>query len=719
VVGSPFFERLAWLIPLLPLLSCGFFIAWGKKLHAKHGDRVAWISVLAIAIPCLVALGILASRIGLTLAASAREGPAPFEASVDWAPLGPLSQAILSPVTRHLSPAFDGRFPVGYAIDNLTAAMLAMVTLVAMLIQIYSIGYMHGDERFPRFFAYLSLFCFSMLLLVLANNFLVLYAGWELVGLCSYLLIGFWFERPSAAEAAKKAFIVNRIGDFGFLIGVMILFFFVPSLHMRTIFAVAGTPAFPAHWVAIAGACLFCGAIGKSAQFPLHVWLPDAMEGPTPVSALIHAATMVAAGVYMVARILTLYTVPAVSSLHVLGPLTSLEIVRYIGIITAFMAATIGVGQNDIKRVLAYSTVSQLGFMIFGLGMGILGFVAGIFHLLTHAFFKALLFLGSGSVIHGCGGEQDMTKMGGLRKSMPVTFWTFLMGTLALTGVPFLWAGFWSKDEIMAAAWSVDKPVFWIGEFAAFFTAMYMGRLVFLTFAGDHPRDHSIHAHESPKVMTVPLTILAVFAVGLGWLGMPGDHDLIHHFLSSAGPTVRQAAGHAEGVAGVLNLAGVRFEIVPLLVSICAAGLGWLAAAVVWGWKIVDGAAIKRAFPPIAWWHVAIKNKYWFDELYQATFVRGTIAFAEVCGLFDRYVIDGLVNLVGWGTRVTVATAVRLVDTYVVDGLVNLVAQAQKWAGRVAGIIQTGRVQHYIAFTAVLAALTIAAVYLIAAWVPG
>jgi NADH-quinone oxidoreductase subunit L len=711
VVGSAFFESLAWLIPALPLLAFGFFVFWGRRLHARHGDRIAWISVAAIAIPCLIALGILGSRIAQTFGGG-HEAPATFERSVSWAALGPLGAMLPT------AGGFDGRFDVGYSIDNLTAAMLAMVTLVAMLIQIYSIGYMHGDERFPRFFAYLSLFCFSMLLLVLANSFLLLYAGWELVGICSYLLIGFWFERPSAADAAKKAFIVNRVGDFGFLIGVMIIFFFVPSLHMRAVFEAAGTAQFPAHWVAIAGACLFCGAIGKSAQFPLHVWLPDAMEGPTPVSALIHAATMVAAGVYMVGRILTLYTVPEVSSLHVLGPLTSLEIVRYIGIITALMAATIGVGQNDIKRVLAYSTVSQLGFMVFGLGMGILGFVAGLFHLLTHAFFKALLFLGSGSVIHGCGGEQDMTKMGGLRKSMPVTFWTFLMGTLALTGVPFFFAGFWSKDEIMAAAWQVDKPVFWLGELAAFFTAFYMGRLIFLTFAGDHPRDHSIHAHESPRVMTTPLVVLAVFAVGLGWLGMPGDHNLMHGFLQSAGPAVHEAAEHGE-TAGVLSIAGIRFEIVPLLVSVCAAGLGWLGAAAIWGWKLVDGATIRRLVPPIGWWHTAIKRKYWFDELYGATFVRGTMAVANACGTFDRYVIDGLVNLVGWGTRVGVATAIRLFDTYVVDGLVNLVGWAQKWAGMLAAIIQTGRIQQYIAFTAVLAALTVAAVYILGGWVPG
>jgi NADH-quinone oxidoreductase subunit L len=290
------------------------------------------------------------------------------------------------------------------------------------------------------------------------------------------------------------------------------------------------------------------------------------------------------------------------------------------------------------------------------------------------------------------------------------------MGTFALTGVPFLWAGFWSKDEIMAASWAVDKPVFWLGELAAFFTALYMGRLIFLTFAGDQPRDKQIHPHESPKVMTVPLIVLAAFAVGLGWLGMPGDHNLMHHFLASTAPEFGEAAHHGEGAGiagGEFSIAGIRFATVPLMVSLLAAGLGWLVAGLVWGWKRVDVVALKRAVPPLAWWHTAIRNKYYFDEMYQATFVRGTLAAANCVGLFDKYVIDGLVNLVGWGTRVAVAGAVRLTDIWVVDGSVNLVAQAQKWAGRLTSILQTGRVQHYIAFTAVLAALIAAAAYVL------
>ena len=598
---------------------------------------------------------------------------------------------------------FDGRFRLGWRINNLTAAMSAMVTFIALLIQIYSMGYMHGDERYSRFFAYLSLFCFSMLLLVLANNFLLLFAGWELVGLCSYLLIAFWFEKPAAAAAGKKAFIVNRIGDFGFLIGIMTIFFYCPGLDIDDALKMVASGAIPAGAAALAGLGLFCGAIGKSAQFPLHVWLPDAMEGPTPVSALIHAATMVAAGVYMVARIGTFFTqVPA-----------NMEVVRYIGIITALMAATIGVAQKDIKRVLAYSTVSQLGFMIFGLGMGMLGWVAGVFHLLTHAFFKALLFLGSGSVIHGCGGEQDMTKMGGLRRSMPVTFWTFLLGTLALTGVPFLFSGFWSKDEIMAAAWQTDKLVFWLGELAAFFTAFYMGRLIFLTFGGDSPRDESIHPHESPKSMTVPLIVLAVFAVGLGWIGMPGSHNLIERFMVDSKPLAPDV--HVTGGFAVM---GIHFATVPLIVSVMAAGLGWLLAAVIWGWKLVDCAALKRAFPPLAWGQQILANKYYFDELYDATFVRGTIAFANLCGLFDLWIVDGIVNFVGWFVGLVVTTWSGLIDNWVVDGAVNLVAQIQSWAGRIVTLFQTGRVQHYLAYTSLTAALIVAILVIVIGWAP-
>ncbi|HJN15041.1 MAG TPA: NADH-quinone oxidoreductase subunit L, partial [Armatimonadota bacterium] len=688
------FERLSWLIPVLPLIAAAVLIGWGKKWHERFGDRVALIGVVGIAIPCVIAWGVLYSRVTQTAdfykahpevlhgsghgaegaegghaaadesgdshgddadhgaetasagheepAGEQQKGPAAYEQLVEWQVFGHIAKHIPT------KGDFDGKLRVGIRIDNLTAAMLAMVTLIATLIQIYSMGYMHGDPRYSRFFAYLSLFCFSMLLLVLSSSFLLLFAGWELVGLCSYLLIGFWYEKPSAADAAKKAFIVNRIGDFGFLVGIMIVFYYCPSLDIAEALGMVGdASAFPILAAAIAGACLFAGAIGKSAQFPLHVWLPDAMEGPTPVSALIHAATMVAAGVYMVARIAVIYTNEHVLQIGcpILGGMTSIELVRYVGIITAVMAGTIGIAQNDIKRVLAYSTVSQLGFMIFGIAC--FGWVAGVFHLLTHAFFKALLFLGSGSVIHGCGGEQDMWKMGGLRKSMPVTFWTFLMGTLALTGVPLFFSGFWSKDEIMVAAFTFDKPVFWLGEFAAFCTALYMGRLMFLTFAGDRPRDESIHPHESPKSMTIPLIVLAIFAVGLGWLGIPpagGGHSLFHTFVFSVEPSLPEAAKAISH----FSFLGAKFATIPLLVSVLAAGLGWLFAALIWGWKVVDPVKLKASVPGLAMVHTTLRNKYYFDEIYNATFVRGLMAFANACGTFDKYVVDGIVNGTGW-----------------------------------------------------------------------
>ncbi len=441
------------------------------------------------------------------------------------------------------------------------------------------------------------------------------------------------------------------------------------------------------------------------------------MEGPTPVSALIHAATMVAAGVYMVARIAVIYTNEHVLQIGcpILGGMTSIELVRYVGIITAVMAGTIGIAQNDIKRVLAYSTVSQLGFMIFGIAC--FGWVAGVFHLLTHAFFKALLFLGSGSVIHGCGGEQDMWKMGGLRKSMPVTFWTFLMGTLALTGVPLFFSGFWSKDEIMVAAFTFDKPVFWLGEFAAFCTALYMGRLMFLTFAGDRPRDESIHPHESPKSMTIPLIVLAIFAVGLGWLGIPpagGGHSLFHTFVFSVEPSLPEAAKAISH----FSFLGAKFATIPLLVSVLAAGLGWLFAALIWGWKVVDPVKLKASVPGLAMVHTTLRNKYYFDEIYNATFVRGLMAFANACGTFDKYVVDGIVNGTGWFFGLVLTAWTGIFDNKVVDGAVNLVAWIQNWAGRIVTIFQTGRVQHYIAFSALMLALIAAAVVVMTGYSP-
>ena len=489
--------NLAWTIPVFPLATCAILIFFGARLQRRYGEAVGWIGVAGIAATVPLAVGCLADLIA---------GAPPAGGQIAWAHLGQMT------------------LTVGYYVDALTAVMLVMVAVVATCIMIYSVGYMHGDEGYSRFFAYMSLFCFAMFTLVLASSLLLLYVGWELVGLCSYLLIGFWFERKVAADAAKKAFITTRIGDVGFAIGILILFGYVPTLQYHDVFAAAQSGAIPSATLAIATVLLFCGAIGKSAQFPLHVWLPDAMAGPSPVSALIHAATMVAAGVFMVARLFPLFY--ATASTPLLLGISPLLIVGFIGLITALMAATLGVVQSDIKRVLAYSTISQLGFLMATLGLGVVGFTAAVFHLITHAFFKSLLFLGAGSVMHGCNDETDMFKMGGLARKMPYTYWTFWAGTLSLAGIP-LFAGFFSKDEMMAAAWQSahGQLVYWLFflglEAAAFLTAFYMGRACFLTFSGPPRSPAAEHAHESPRLMTVPLVILAFFAVFLGWVGAP------------------------------------------------------------------------------------------------------------------------------------------------------------------------------------------------------
>ncbi|NLE46438.1 MAG: NADH-quinone oxidoreductase subunit L, partial [Chloroflexi bacterium] len=404
--------------------------------------------------------------------------------------------------------------PLALYLDQLSAVMCVTVSGVGLLIFIYSKGYMHGDTGYYRFFAYMSLFAFSMLMLVLADNYLLLYLGWEAVGLCSYYLIGFYYHKPSAAAAGKKAFLTNRVGDFGFALGVMLIWLTVGKLTYTGVFdAVQGGEVASGVLLAVS-LLLFMGAMGKSAQFPLHVWLPDAMEGPTPVSALIHAATMVTAGVYMVAR----------SSVIFASAPTAMLVVGIVGTFTALFAATVGIAQNDIKRVLAYSTVSQLGYMFMALGVG--AWVAAIFHLVTHAFFKALLFLGSGSVIHAMSGEQDMRKMGALKGKIKVTYWTFLMGALALSGI-FPFAGFWSKDEILGMQFKGGGYVIWaVGLIAAFITAFYTFRLVFMTFWGNDRTDPEVskHIHESPKSMIIPLSILAVLSVAAGLLiGLPPE----------------------------------------------------------------------------------------------------------------------------------------------------------------------------------------------------
>jgi NADH-quinone oxidoreductase subunit L len=528
------------------------------------------------------------------------------------------------------------RIEFGVNVDRLSLLMLLIVTGVGSAIHIYSYGYMKDDPGFSRYFACLSLFTFSMLGIVLSNNFIQIFIFWELVGVSSYLLIGYWFERSSAAEAGKKAFLVNRIGDLGMMLGILLVWTSTKSLdfvylegHMRQLMR---SGALTPQTLTLIGALIFCGAAGKSAQFPLHVWLPDAMEGPTPVSALIHAATMVAAGVYMLCRVAWL----------ILPSATALTLIAWVGGITAIMAATIAIAQNDIKRILAYSTLSQLGYMVMAVGLG--GPTQAMFHLTTHAFFKALLFLGAGNVIIALHHEQDIWKMGGLWKKMPITFWTFLIGTLALAGVWPL-AGFYSKDEILLTAMRKSAPLFLIGTVTAFLTAYYIGRECFVVFFGK-PRDRHAydHAHESPLVMTLPLVVLAILSVVGGWFGA------VPHFLDPRAEVAHSNLGYA-------------LLLVPLA--------GFLVAAKIYWKPEPSDAPVKAALGKL--WTV-VENKYYFDELYLwiVKYVQGTIANA--CELFDRWILQRLgIGGLSVGTGLLGKT-VRLLQTGSIQGYAFLFA---------------------------------------------
>jgi len=502
----------------------------------------------------------------------------------------------------------------GVLVDPLSVMMLLVVTIVATLIKIYSVGYMRGDSRYSRYFAYISLFTASMLGLILSDNFVMLYIFWEGVGLCSYLLIAFWFERPAAARAGLKAFLTTRIGDTGFLIGIFLLFFATKNLHFDHLGAAIAS-AGPQEGLLIAAAILiFLGAIGKSAQFPLHVWLPDAMEGPTAVSALIHAATMVAAGVYLVARCYVLFMAYPVC----------LQVVAVIGAISALMAASIATVNNDIKRILAYSTISQLGLMMLGLGVG--GYTAGTFHLMTHAFFKALLFLCAGSVIHALH-TQDIRKMGGLLPHMKVTGWTLIIGMLAIAGVP-PFSGFWSKDEILVQAWSGHPVLFGCAVLTSLLTAFYMSRLVFLVLFGK-PRSE-FHAHESPRTMSIPLMILAVLAVFSGFLGSPFLHHAFQKFIFFS-----PEHGGEGGEAHPLN-----YSIMLLSALISLAGIGLAYVLYIRQNKILP-EGLRRMFTPL---YKLLLNKYYIDEIYEAVIVKPCLAVCRWLSGFDCFVIDGLVN---------------------------------------------------------------------------
>ncbi len=632
----------AWLIPLLPFVAFGLITAFGHRLPG----RGAYVAIGALGISAFVSLVI----VGQVLRG------ATYEWNFAWATIG---QRVLE---------------IGYAIDPLTAVMLFVVTVVGSLIFIYSIGYMQGDPRYPRFFAYLSLFAGSMLLLVLANNFLLLYAGWELVGLCSYLLIGFWFERPAAARASMKAFMTTRVGDFFMFVGILLIFVTTDSLRLGAFGDSVGVHKLGGATVTLAALLIFGGAVGKSAQVPLHVWLPDAMEGPTPVSAFIHAATMVAAGVYLVART---YPIFLGSPGH-----EALTVVAYVGGITALMAASIALVQDDIKRVLAYSTISQLGYMMMGLGL--LGYTAGVFHLMTHAFFKALLFLAAGSVIHAVH-TNDIKQMGGLARVMPVTYWTMFVGALALAGVP-PFAGFWSKDEILTEALHHNPVLFAMGALAAFLTAFYIFRMLFYTFTGE-ARTHDAHPHESPQVMTVPLIVLAIFSAGIGLVGAPFLANPFAKF-------IRYEAVEALAFDRTLALVST---------GIAAAGIG--VAAVLYRWHWLSSAALRRSLAPL---YAVLVHKYWWDEFYQYTVVRSTLWVARQLRVFDLYVIDGAVNGVGLAV-VWLSRLYRVFDLYVVDGAVNLVGWTAKALGARLRYIQTGRPQNYLLAVALGIILLVAA----------
>ncbi len=536
----------------------------------------------------------------------------------------------------------DFRVDVAAFVDPLSAAMLLVVTIVSFLVHVYSIGYMAHDHGFWRFFSWLPLFVFAMLILVLGDNYLVMFVGWEGVGLCSYLLIGFWFERPEPSGAAKKSFIMNRIGDWGFTIGMITTFLVFGSMNFVEVFdRVAKDP--PAQGV-LSLICLafFLGATGKSAQLPLYSWLPDAMEGPTPVSALIHAATMVTAGVYLVARSTPLFDAA--------GPV--LAGVAGVGALTAIFAATIALVQFDIKRVMAYSTVSQLGYMFLALGVG--APIAAMFHLITHAFFKALLFLGSGSVIHGIGDVQDMRRMGGLRAKMPITYWTMVIAGGALAALPPL-AGFWSKDEILGSAFKNGYPLLWgVGVITGGLTAFYVTRAIWLTFHGQ-PRDRHLydHAHESPRVMTVPLLVLAAGSVLVGFIGFPPDNGFIHAFLGPAVETAHGAAEHTTNWGEFLIFAAIS-------TAIGVAGI--LLGLSMYARGRPDPAAVSRAAGP---YYDVLVNKYYVDDMYDRRLVDLGKTFAGAAWAFDIHIIDGLVNRLGWVITLG-GSALRRVQTGVV-----------------------------------------------------
>jgi len=593
-------ELFPWLILFLPLLSAAV---------------IALFFLRNKAVSSLISIGAVVAGFVMTcLFVTANGIHFSGESSVNWLTIGGL----------HVD--------FGLKLDALSMMMLFVVTGVGGLIHIYSYGYMHEDESMPRFFACLSLFTFSMLGIVLSNNFLMMFIFWELVGVSSYLLIGFWFEKPSAGDAAKKAFITNRLGDFGFLFGILMVWGLLGSLSFSTLqSALAANPAALGCCATLAGLLIFCGAMGKSAQFPLHVWLPDAMEGPTPVSALIHAATMVAAGVYMLCRTLFLFNPE------------SLHVIAYIGGFTALLAALMAVQQNDIKRIIAYSTLSQLGYMVMTVGLN--GPTPAMFHLTTHAFFKALLFLAAGSVIVGMHHEQDIWQMGNLRKKMPITFLTFTIGTLALCGVP-PFSGFYSKDAILAQCLEQKNfLLFGVGAFVAALTTFYTFRLFFVVFFGKEKSDHAKHAHESPLVMTLPLIALAVFSFAGGFIGITNNYG------SQLTPDHEMLSVLQQALEPLSNK----------LAMFC--GLGAVAVGFFLAKSLYGNAASDPLPAKLGDLATAMKNKFYFDEFYAATFIRAHDFLAAVADWIDRWILEGaIIGAIRGGTDLS-GRALRLAQT--------------------------------------------------------
>jgi len=738
---------IAGLILVLPILGFTFNIFLGKRL----GKASAWIATTIMGLDLLLSVILVVVKvfghikdykfISQSGAVQLFANDALVQIKIAWLDLGKIV------------------IKVGIGIDNLAALMLIVVTLISFLVHLFSIEYMADDKRFSRYFAYLGLFTFSMLGIVIANNFLFMYIFWELVGISSYLLIGFWYEKKSASDAGKKAFIVNRIGDLGFFVGIMILFFTYGSLMFDDIFGGLAKGIIPydsGTWLTVSGILIFMGAIGKSAQFPLHVWLPDAMEGPTPVSALIHAATMVAAGVYMVARVFPLFSADA------------LTFIAAIGAITAFLAATIALTQNDFKKVLAYSTVSQLGYMVMSLGVG--AYTSGFFHLMTHAWFKAALFLASGSVIHAMhhamhnlhdhnSDPQDIRNMGGLKKTMPWTYYTFLLVTLTISGVP-LTSGFLSKDSILAGTlayaqltggWRWLIPIAGFG--AAGMTAFYMFRLLILAFHGEHNTEIAAKTHENKFVVVFPLVILSVLSLWFfyspnpidahkGWFYekieapvqvlnsdyqfnflLPEEHKkdrrtaavqtassvkVENNEISATNENTKEARAN-----GVIHEAKTqehgasshhypnKFEeqvhhahVPAMILSLLIAGIGLLFSFFMYQFKMFNPDKLASQFKPL---YTGSLNKWYFDEIYQATAVALTVGVSKVLGYFDNWVIDGMVNASSWVTR-KCSYITGHFDNIVIDGFVNLSANVTGMLGASLRKVQTGRIQTYLVF---------------------